>query len=309
MIDNGSYPLEVTDDYTEVCNTGSNGVGEGIVNPGCIDLRPLVPTYLASIPTDPESSTSETGYFVWINPINNTISVMNPNAELIDQIGVNIKQITEGLIAHWNVRDITSYSPGSLTWVDLINNNDLSLQNGVSSIESPYPSFDLDGIDDYLSGDNSLDGFSELSILAWVRLDSLSVPYSTSFRTILSKGSHPNQDYGLYVLSNNRELVWIINGQNIRIESPVNTFNFDQQAVVGATIGQNSSYIYLDGQEVASGSGQSVRTSSDILTVGYDNDSDRYWDGHIAEIMIFDRQLSQAEVQQILQIKRRDYAP
>ncbi len=73
------YPAGVTATLTDICDTGSNTVGQGSVIGGCVDLRPLVPNYLFSIPKDPLASGGVTGYRVRIN--NNKISIQANLAE------------------------------------------------------------------------------------------------------------------------------------------------------------------------------------------------------------------------------------
>ena len=69
-IDNGGqYPESIpTGSYKDICQTGANSVDQGTVESNCVDLRLLVPTYIASIPTDPTGGT----YKVGINSSNNT---------------------------------------------------------------------------------------------------------------------------------------------------------------------------------------------------------------------------------------------
>lgn len=90
-IDNGGqYPTSIPrGSYKDICSTG-NKTATDTLDPtslcdGKLDLRVLVPTYIASIPKDPTGGT----YKVGINSSNNTISVWADNAEQ-RQIGLNI---------------------------------------------------------------------------------------------------------------------------------------------------------------------------------------------------------------------------
>jgi hypothetical protein len=62
---NGTYPTGLLGTETEICATGSlkdtDALG-AIVCTGMLDMRVLVPTYLAAIPTDPQATGSESGY-------------------------------------------------------------------------------------------------------------------------------------------------------------------------------------------------------------------------------------------------------
>jgi len=96
FIDHYTYPAATPTTLTEICNTGSNSTSTGIDCTGLIDLSPLVPTYLTSIPVDPQGSTlsfinnlipkvyattNGTGYKV-MKDTNNKIVLTAPQAEL-----------------------------------------------------------------------------------------------------------------------------------------------------------------------------------------------------------------------------------
>jgi len=96
FIDHYIYPAATPTTLTEICNTGSNSTSTGIDCTGLIDLSPLVPTYLTSIPIDPQGSTlsfinnlipkvyattNGTGYKV-MKDTNNKIVLTAPQAEL-----------------------------------------------------------------------------------------------------------------------------------------------------------------------------------------------------------------------------------
>jgi prepilin-type N-terminal cleavage/methylation domain-containing protein len=96
FIDHYTYPAATPTTLTEICNTGSNSTSTGIDCTGLIDLSPLVPTYLTSIPIDPQGSTlsfinnfipkvyattNGTGYKV-MKDSDNKIVLTAPQAEL-----------------------------------------------------------------------------------------------------------------------------------------------------------------------------------------------------------------------------------
>ena len=88
LIDNQSYEVGgtgINNDVKNVCKTGTEQVGGATSCTGKADLRVLVPTYLAAIPTDPAGGE----YTVRINSENNRISVTAPSAELSQKIVIN----------------------------------------------------------------------------------------------------------------------------------------------------------------------------------------------------------------------------
>jgi len=86
LIDNGNYPSTVpTSSMQDICNTGLEQVGGATSCIGKVDLRVLVPNYLAGIPVDPSGSS----YKVGINSENNRISVSSDFAELQQSVVIN----------------------------------------------------------------------------------------------------------------------------------------------------------------------------------------------------------------------------
>jgi prepilin-type N-terminal cleavage/methylation domain-containing protein len=85
LIDNGSYPNSINSNYKEICNTGTEQVGGATDCSGKADLRVLVPTYLAAIPTDPSGGE----YRVGINILNNRISIEATGVESGQSIVIN----------------------------------------------------------------------------------------------------------------------------------------------------------------------------------------------------------------------------
>lgn len=81
LIDEGEYPVGLTSQYQDVCDTGSNGVEEGSIESDCVDLRVLVPRYLAAIPNDRQTDT-HTGYRAAIHPTNNNASLIAVASEI-----------------------------------------------------------------------------------------------------------------------------------------------------------------------------------------------------------------------------------
>lgn len=89
LIDTGSYPNGVEGYYQEVCQTGNEQVGGPTDCTGLLDLRPLVPTYIASVPDDPQAEGTGAGYSVRRNPGNASVAVRSENVENQSVVGVN----------------------------------------------------------------------------------------------------------------------------------------------------------------------------------------------------------------------------
>ena len=89
LIDNKDYPIGIGNAASPICNTGSKTIADTLdptnLCAGKVDLRVLVPIYLAAIPKDPSGLV----YNVYKNPANNRIGVEAPGVELGQSIAVN----------------------------------------------------------------------------------------------------------------------------------------------------------------------------------------------------------------------------
>jgi type IV pilus assembly protein PilA len=88
LIEKGRYPNSVSTTPGYICNTGTEQSG-GIITDcnGRVDLRELVPIYIAGIPKDPQATGTNTGYIV--AQINNKVSLFANYAELNKIISIN----------------------------------------------------------------------------------------------------------------------------------------------------------------------------------------------------------------------------
>ena len=118
LLATGSYPSSVSTTPGYICNTGSEQVGGATNCSGRVDLRELVPTYIAAIPRDTQATGTSSGYNVFINT-NNRVAV---SADLAERkvIAINITPIiTNGLVLHLDAGNTASYPGSGNTWFDL----------------------------------------------------------------------------------------------------------------------------------------------------------------------------------------------
>jgi prepilin-type N-terminal cleavage/methylation domain-containing protein len=171
LIDNGRYPTGIDTTYKEICSTGSNSANQGTVGSNCIDLREMVPDYLASIPVNPTVSI-QSGYYVWINDINNKVAVLAGKGENGKVIGINhLKEniVTDGLVLHLDAGNLASYPGTGNTWFDLSGNgNNGTLINGVGYNSANGGSLVFDGVDDYSAISYTQTNVISYSIEAWI---------------------------------------------------------------------------------------------------------------------------------------------
>ena len=148
LIEKGSYPSSITTTPGYICNTGTEQVGGSTNCSGRVDLRELVPDYIAGIPRDPQATGTSTGYNIVINPNNNKIAV---SADLAESklISLNPYIVTNGLVLNLDAGNPASYPGTGNTWFDLSGNgNNGTLVNGVGYNTANGGSLSFDGVDD-----------------------------------------------------------------------------------------------------------------------------------------------------------------
>ena len=170
LIDTGSYPSSVNNNFKEICNTG-NKTTTDTLNPTTLcdnkaDLRVLVPTYLAAIPSDPSGG----GYRVAINE-NNRIAVytVGENNQIISVNYNNIlwtpSQITTALWLDGADASTITESGGAVSQWDYKSGN---ARNATQATPANQPTRTLNGLNGKtvltFNGLNSFLGFSNLTI-------------------------------------------------------------------------------------------------------------------------------------------------
>lgn len=310
LIDNGSYPVGVTGSPQEVCATGSNGVGQGSVNSGCTDLRPLVPTYLAAVPVDPSGTGSETGYEVWENAANGKAAINASGAE-IQPVSLNPDIIREDLVFYVDAGASTSYPGTGSTWSDLSGNGyDLTLTNGPTWNSDGYFSNDADS---YFTGAGGVEipqGADPYSIGVWARQTSIWAPNGGG--GLISVGGF-DESYESNVirtegsLGDFRHYWW-----NLDITGSDNSIALGEWFyVVGQWDGTTTRTLWINGQEVSSDipwtpinvTETTIQVSAGSITGGFNE----YQQGDVAAAFVYDRPLTAEEIEQNYQVFQARY--
>lgn len=301
LIDNGRYPTGIDNTYKEICNTGSNSTNQGTVGSNCVDLRKIVPDYLASIPVNPTGST-QSGYYVWINDVNNKVAVLAGRGENGKVIGINhLKEniVTDGLVLHLDAGNLASYPGTGSTWTDLSGNNNGTLVNGVGYNSANGGSLVFDGVDDYvdLALVSSLPvGTTDRTVFSCVRTPtSLPEPY---LHVIHWGTANTSQSFGLAIFSNG--------GLNTH---PWHGAPSQGTVVTGTNYCLSVSYtnlgalhkFWINGVSQGSGVSRSINTGISQARVGARISTPiEDWgpNGRIYNIMVYSRSLSDSEIQQ-----------
>lgn len=231
---------------------------------------------------------------------------------------VKYTPVTNGLIGWWDGDDVSGNTAADVS----INNNPGVLSNGAATASGKIGNaFSLDGSDDYVNIFFS-SYVSKFTIEAWVKPDEL-IPYKNS--VIISQ--HGSSMWELQVSTTTTEginnlffeydngnihkrfLAGVVAGQEVeRILPMVNTYIWRHIALT-LDSDAGSAKFYINGVEIpivneasdtpaASGFQPVIRIGSSI-DVSNDPTSPKSWDGLIDEVKLYNRVLSQAEIQSI----------
>ena len=205
--------------------------------------------------------------------------------------------VTDGLVYAFDAGSSRSYD-GTTTLTDLVSSNTGTLVNGVTYQSINGGVFDFDGTDDYIviSNANSPQFTANQSFTISYTLKLNSV--SGGFWTPVMKGSF-GQSYG-HLIINDDLLVYTdtdsspeFNVNNI-FTNYANKWVFVTQTYDGSRI-----YVYRNGEFFGqSGTGIGFTTSTSPLYFGSNNSTGYYLDGAMANVKMYNRALSAAEVTQ-----------
>jgi len=203
--------------------------------------------------------------------------------------------VTDGLVSYW---------PFDGNAEDAVGNNDGTIAGDTQMVAGKFgQALGLDGDGDYaeVPDSDSLDITDAITVEAWVTPDETS-GYTTTFRTIAAKDVHTSQPYGFYWDDRNGELELVLNDAADRL-----TTAYDYVGKIGTWVHVAATYdkteikIYADGVLLGTKAYTPALPVDDAsLWIGWDGDagSDRYFKGVIDELRIYNRALSEAEINQ-----------
>jgi hypothetical protein len=217
-------------------------------------------------------------------------------------INYNPRIVTDGLVLALDAGNIKSYPGSGTNWTDLIGSgNNGTLTNGPTYTNTSGGSIVFDGTNDNVSiGTNGFSfGSSPGTLSAWAATRD-----RTSARTIVSYGSSvTNQARFLGVGQSN----FYFSGYGTSISaSGISTDTWFN--LVGVYDGTNAS-MYVNGALVA---GPTDRSSWNTIVgnagIGKNVSNNEYWSGDVAQVSIYNRALSAAEIQQNYNALKGRYA-
>ncbi len=189
-----------------------------------------------------------------------------------------------------------SWWPGDGNTNDIILGNNLTLLNGAGFAQGKVNmAFGFDGIDDFAttSGNVLITG-SRITIDAWVFPNNV----QGAFQKIFKVHTADYRDVWMGI-TNTGELefyIYDINGAAHGITAPISANRWHH---VAGTYDGSVQKLYIDGVRVRSSSWSGNFLFNDILYMGRDNIPGHPYNGKIDEADIFNRALSEAEIQAI----------
>jgi hypothetical protein len=196
---------------------------------------------------------------------------------------------------------LVSWWPGDGNADDIVGGNNGTLRNGATfATGQVQQAFSFDGVDDYVNAGRhpSLDITGDITLEAWIKPDTIG-----SYARVIYKGSGDRSAADMaYVLGVNGNSVYFglaKGGGQTWIESGGGLIPGTWHYIVGVLNG-TSMKTYVNGIEKGSASftGPIDIEPRDLL-IGGDDTSGRDFDGLVDEVEIFNRALSQAEIQAI----------
>ena len=218
--------------------------------------------------------------------------------------GPNI--VTDGLVYAMDAGSARSYD-GTTSLNDLVGSNTGTLTNGVTYQSINGGVFDFDGVDDYISFSNVVANDNSYTILMWIKPDGLSAGGSGS-----SKPSGTNRKTPIKGNGDWNPGIWLTSDY-IRSHGAT---QYTDSAINWTTSTWDMIGMTYDGTNVNNILGDSVQARTHVSSYGPGtptellagaesaSGSSHSWDGSIADVLIYDRVLTAAEIAQSYNAKK-----
>ena len=216
--------------------------------------------------------------------------------------GPNI--VTDGLVFAVDAGSTRSYPGSGTTGTDLINSETITLINGVGFTSTNGGSWDFDASDDYIDLPDSLitdlNGSTTASLCMWIKNDAVNNGSTTA--GLIQLSGYNNGNGNLWFYSNGYTYLDIF--KTSRVETVFLNSIVPAQSWVMLTVttkpGANGWKCYINGVLRKQVGGENTVAVSNIqggLTLGR-NSASRYTNGKISNCLIYNSELTAAEVLQ-----------
>lgn len=207
--------------------------------------------------------------------------------------------VEEGLVLSVDAGSARSYPGSGTTTTSLVDTNTGTLNNGVGFSSDNGGVFTFDGSNDFISFNSTLTfSSSNLSSVAWVKLDDYSSPQNASIGFSPDSGS---SGFRIYAVSANSLGVWTRTGVGTGT-SAISTSNgipLNEWVQITFVLNGTNGKLYKNGTEVLSGTfTQPSALSSAPVWISRYSGGNYYVDGESTACMLYNRALTAAEVTQ-----------
>ena len=212
--------------------------------------------------------------------------------------------VTSGLVGHWDAANFSSR--GTSTWSDLTSNGKNQTAVGSPTLNNYY--YDFNGTNQYFQHDDNTNGFYTFtnltySVEIWYKSDSFS-----SENSLISKrdSGNPGDRNWMLLVDTSATVRWYgyqndSTGQNAPANTTLSTGTWYHLIVTLGGSGGNYTY-YNNGSSDGSGALTITSISSDQSWLEFGrrgtNSGHNYLNGQIAQVRLYNKELSAAEVLQ-----------
>jgi hypothetical protein len=218
--------------------------------------------------------------------------------------------VKDGLVLWLDAANNKSYTSGSAIWRDMSgNNNSGSLINGPTFSSANNGSIVFDGVNDFISTSGISTSFTEFAIETWIYV---SQPQPNEYSSIVFSRGGGGIITGLHFLGNafggnGYKLSYTYNGSGYTWTGPPSISQVGWTSVSLVFVG-SSAIFYINGSYGAANFQALSTTNLSALNIGRDSSGfPRHFKGNIGIVKIYNRALSQSEVQQNFNALRGRY--
>lgn len=214
--------------------------------------------------------------------------------------------VTSGLIMHLDAGNTSSYPGTGSTWSDLSGyGNHGTLINGVTYTSANSGSLFFDGVDDYFVTNTNLDLSNTDKLTVQIILKTA----TTSEKMIMEHSINWNSNNAYGVFINNNKMQFTDHNQGYNVRNSVATINDNNWHLLSATTDRSLSAtdqtrIYIDGNSANSVNvpnlvnDNSGNFTSHKLYISSRAGLNYFFNGTIAQVLIYNRVLTTEEIQQ-----------
>ena len=218
--------------------------------------------------------------------------------------------VMDGFILNIDAGNIRSYSGSGITANGLVGGIGGTLVNGTGFSSANNGSFYFDGTNDYIDCGNILDSPTDLTIIVWHKYLSGSLP-----KTFVAKlvSYQTGTGWGFYYNLSRLNFLIQTNGSNYREYGTYDGFGLlGWQHSAVSVVNQVPVAFYMSGIgttfRISDTSGTPTSISNSVnLRIGRNEGNDLIHTGNIAQVQIYNRALSAAEVKQNFNATRKRY--